>query len=77
MNDIVRVNIRWPGPPIARRKIFQELDAWARVRPHSSDAQMHSEDLIQMFLLGPEIFALARSAQPEKVAIKMQTRVCA
>src|SRR5439155_15981913 len=75
MDDIVRANIRWQGPPIARRKIFEKLDAWPRVRPHSSDAQMRSEHLIQMFLFSPEIFALARSAQSEQVAIKLQAGV--
>src|SRR6266496_1878992 len=74
MDDIVRVNIRWQGPPIARRKIFEKLDPWPRVRPHSGDAQMRAENLIKMFLLGPKIFALTHFAQSEQVAIKMQTR---
>jgi hypothetical protein len=37
---------------------------------------MLSKDVVQVFLLGPEIFALARFAQSKQVAIKFQTRVC-
>ena len=75
VNDVVRVNVRRPRPAIAWRQIFEKLDAWSRSCAHSGDAQMRAENLVQMFLLGPEIFALARFAQSEQVAIKLQTRV--
>src|SRR6266540_597965 len=35
---------------------------------------MRAENLIQMFLLGSEIFAFARLAQPKQITIKMQAR---
>src|SRR5204863_3887325 len=52
---------------------LEKLDAWSGRGPHSCDLQVRAENLVQVFLLGPEILALARSAKPEQVAIKMQT----
>src|SRR6266513_417786 len=59
--------------PIARRKVVEKLSARARRGPPSCDLQVRAEDLVQVFLLGPEILALARFAKPEQVAIKMQS----
>ena len=72
MNDVVGVNVRRPRSAIARRQIFEKLNAWSRSSAHSGDVQMRSENLVQMFLLGPEIFAFARFAQSEQVAIKFK-----
>src|SRR5207244_7951478 len=73
VNDVIRVNVGRSRASIARREVLEKLSARAGRGPHSCDLQVRAEDLVQVFLLGPEILALARFAKPEQVAIKMQT----
>ena len=65
MDDIVRVDVARTRATIARRKVFEKLDARAGVRAYSGDVKTRPENLIQMFLLRPKVFALAGFAKSE------------
>src|SRR5262249_37566376 len=75
MDEVVRMDVRRSRSSITRREIFQKLNAWSGSGAHPGYEQMRSKDLVQMFLLGSEVFALARFAQPKEVLIKLETCV--
>ena len=70
MNNVVRVDVRRTRSTISWREIFEKLNTRTRGRTHSGNVQMRSENLIQMFLFSPEIFAFTCFTKPEQVSIK-------
>src|SRR5207249_5716256 len=57
---------------VARREVLEELDARARSRSETGNAEPRPEHVVQMLLLGAEILALACDRESEGVAIKAE-----
>src|SRR5215470_350757 len=75
MYEIVYVFIERDGAPIAGAQILQKLNSGAGGRSQGGDTKMRAEDVVQVFLFCPIVFAFARDAQTEKVAIELEARV--
>jgi hypothetical protein len=75
MDDVICVKVIGPRSSISWCQIFQTLNTGTRGCTHSRDAQIRPENLVQMLLFRPEIFACAcfslRSNQKINQAIRV------
>src|SRR5204863_9556789 len=76
VDQVIGLLLRRKRTPIARRQVFEKLDAGPRRGPQRGDAQPGAENIIEAFLLGTVVLALAGDLHPQPVSIKTQAGLC-
>src|SRR3954447_11080426 len=76
VDQVAGLLLRRKWTSVARRQVFEKLDARARRGPQRSDAQACAENVVEPLLLGTVILALARDLHPQPVPIELQAGLC-
>ena len=71
VSNIVRVEIAWSRPAVARCQVFKQFDTWTLWRPKRGDPEPGAEHIVQMFLFDVIVFALAGDLHSERVPVEM------
>src|SRR4051812_34568347 len=64
VNQVIGLLLRRKWTPVARGQVFEELDSWPRCCPQRRNAQARAENIVEAFLLGTVILALAGDLHP-------------
>src|SRR5206468_35730 len=76
VDQVVGLLLRRVRTPVARRQVFEELDARPRRGAQRGDAQAGAEYVVETLLLRSVVLARAGNFHAQAVAIEPQTRLC-